>query len=136
MVQVIDPPSPPWVTDYDRLFVDGLWTGRILTPRPPWYSPARPSGRLAMAGLIDRRGVVAPGAGAVPPRLVGPGVAPGSGCNDVPAEPDVGSDLDRPNRGCAAADKALVLWSPRGYDVGIEKSNNLASLFAIHHGRA
>ncbi len=52
MVQVVDPPSPPWVTDYDRLFVDGLWTGRILTPRPPWYSPARASGRLAMAGVI------------------------------------------------------------------------------------
>ena len=35
------------------------------------------------------------------------------------------------------ADKALVLWPRRGYDVGIEKkSNNLASLFGIDRGRA
>jgi len=38
MVQVIDPPIPPWVTDYDRLFVNGIWTDRILLPQPPWYS--------------------------------------------------------------------------------------------------
>ncbi|MDR3623391.1 MAG: cysteine peptidase family C39 domain-containing protein [Paludisphaera borealis] len=52
MVQVIDPPAPPWVTDYDRLFIDGLWTNRILIPRPPWYSPARATGRMAIAGMM------------------------------------------------------------------------------------
>lgn len=32
MVQVIDPPSAPWIADYDRLFAMKPWTGRILTP--------------------------------------------------------------------------------------------------------
>jgi hypothetical protein len=51
MVQVIDPPAPPWIADYDRLFVNDAWTDRILIPRPPWYSPARATGRAATAGM-------------------------------------------------------------------------------------
>jgi hypothetical protein len=50
MVQVIDPPIPPWVTDYDRLFVDGIWTDRILLPQPPWYSSPGATTLLATAG--------------------------------------------------------------------------------------
>jgi hypothetical protein len=50
MVQVIDPPIPPWTTDYDRLFVDGLWTDRILAPRPPWYFALGSTGTLMLAG--------------------------------------------------------------------------------------
>jgi hypothetical protein len=53
MVQVIDPPAPPWITDYDRLFVDGLWTDRILIPRSPWYSSAGATGRMAMTGMAS-----------------------------------------------------------------------------------
>ncbi len=37
MVQVIDPPMPPQIVDYDRLFRDSPWTGKILVPAPPWY---------------------------------------------------------------------------------------------------
>lgn len=36
MVQVINPPSVPWITDYDRLFTSPAWTGRILLLRDPW----------------------------------------------------------------------------------------------------
>ncbi len=36
MVQVIDPPHVPWITDYDRLFASRPWTGRILLARDPW----------------------------------------------------------------------------------------------------
>jgi Peptidase C39 family len=36
MVQVIDPPNVPWITDYERLLVSRPWTGRILLPRDPW----------------------------------------------------------------------------------------------------
>lgn len=39
MVQVIDPPYPPWITDYDRLFAEASWTGRILIARDSWPSP-------------------------------------------------------------------------------------------------
>ncbi|APW61420.1 hypothetical protein [Paludisphaera borealis] len=53
MVQVIDPPAPPWITDYDRLFINNVWTDRILIPRPPWYSPAGATGRMAMAGMAS-----------------------------------------------------------------------------------
>jgi hypothetical protein len=49
MVQVIDPPLPPWMADFDRLVVDHVWTGRTLTPRDRW-SP--PSPRLLGASLI------------------------------------------------------------------------------------
>jgi len=37
MVQVIDPPHVPVITDYDRLFTSRAWTGRILQPRDPWH---------------------------------------------------------------------------------------------------
>ena len=36
MVQVIEPPHAPWITDYRRLFAARPWTGRILLPREPW----------------------------------------------------------------------------------------------------
>lgn len=49
MVQVIDPPHVPWITDYDRLFESRTWTGRILIPRDPWH--VRYSVPLALAGL-------------------------------------------------------------------------------------
>jgi hypothetical protein len=52
MVQVIDPPIPPWVTDYDRLFVNGEWTDRILLPQPPWYSSPGSTTWLALAGTV------------------------------------------------------------------------------------
>ncbi len=35
MVQVLDPPHSPWITDYDRLFAAKPWTGRVLLPRGP-----------------------------------------------------------------------------------------------------
>ncbi len=43
MVQVIDPPNPPWIGDLDRLPSNKAWTGRVLIPRKPWISdePAR-----------------------------------------------------------------------------------------------
>ncbi|MGC8644430.1 MAG: cysteine peptidase family C39 domain-containing protein, partial [Isosphaeraceae bacterium] len=37
MVQVIDPPHVPLITDYDRILGSKGWTGRILLPSPPWY---------------------------------------------------------------------------------------------------
>ena len=36
MVQVIDPPSPPWIGDYDRILSARAWTGRILILTDPW----------------------------------------------------------------------------------------------------
>ncbi len=36
MVQVIDPPSLPWIADYDRVLATKPWTGRILVARTPW----------------------------------------------------------------------------------------------------
>jgi ABC-type bacteriocin/lantibiotic exporter with double-glycine peptidase domain len=33
MVQVIDPPSAPWIADYDRLLSAKAWTGRVLVVR-------------------------------------------------------------------------------------------------------
>jgi Peptidase C39 family len=36
MVQIIDPPSPPWIADYDRIFAAKPWTGRILVARNSW----------------------------------------------------------------------------------------------------
>jgi hypothetical protein len=36
MVQVIDPPHVPWITDCDRLLAARGWTGRILLPRERW----------------------------------------------------------------------------------------------------
>lgn len=37
MVQVIDPPSAPWITDYDRVFSVRQWPGRVLVARDPWF---------------------------------------------------------------------------------------------------
>ena len=36
MVQVIDPPGAPRITDYDRILSSKAWTGRVLVPRDPW----------------------------------------------------------------------------------------------------
>jgi hypothetical protein len=49
MVQVIDPPHAPWITDYDRLFDARPWTGRVLMPRERW--PVRRTLSLLLAGL-------------------------------------------------------------------------------------
>jgi Peptidase C39 family len=52
MVQLIDPPHPPWIGDYDRLFAGSSWTGRILLPKDPWtirYAALFP---LSAAGLL------------------------------------------------------------------------------------
>ena len=38
MVQVIDPPSAPWIADYDRVFWSKTWTGRVLVPCDPWMA--------------------------------------------------------------------------------------------------
>jgi hypothetical protein len=40
MVQVIDPPMPPRIVDYERLFADTPWTGRVPVPRGPWAARA------------------------------------------------------------------------------------------------
>ena len=37
MVQVIDPPDAPWITDYERILSSKPWTGRILYPRGSWF---------------------------------------------------------------------------------------------------
>jgi len=49
MVQVIDPPHFPWITDYDRLFAARPWTGRILLRRDPWH--VRYAMPLVLAGV-------------------------------------------------------------------------------------
>jgi hypothetical protein len=51
MVQVIDPPSAPWIADYDQLLSSKAWTGRILVPRDLWI--VRNAARLmtSAAGL-------------------------------------------------------------------------------------
>ena len=38
MVQTIDPPSAPWIGDYDQVLAAKPWTGRILIPRRPWLT--------------------------------------------------------------------------------------------------
>jgi hypothetical protein len=48
MVQVIDPPRVPRVVDYDRLFADTPWAGRLLVPRDAW--PARLAPAILAAG--------------------------------------------------------------------------------------
>jgi hypothetical protein len=62
MVQVIDPPHVPWITDWDKLFAAKSWTGRILVRRDPWIVRnmipvllAAAGGVLLMTGL--RRGL-------------------------------------------------------------------------------
>jgi hypothetical protein len=49
MVQVIDPPSAPLMTDYDRLLASRPWTGRILLPCDPW--PVGYAIPLVLAGV-------------------------------------------------------------------------------------
>jgi hypothetical protein len=49
MVQVIDPPHVPWITDYDRFLTSRPWTGRVLLPRDPW--PVRFALPLVVAGI-------------------------------------------------------------------------------------
>lgn len=50
MVQVIDPPSPPWIADYGRVFQARSWTGRVLLRRDPWTT-RNASLLLGTAGL-------------------------------------------------------------------------------------
>jgi len=49
MVQVIDLPHVPWITDYDRLFAARPWTGRVLLRRDPWH--VRYAMPLVLAGV-------------------------------------------------------------------------------------
>ena len=54
MVQVIDPPSAPWIADYPRLLASKPWTGRILTPRDnarTWATIARATAGVALLAL-------------------------------------------------------------------------------------
>jgi hypothetical protein len=53
MVQVIDPPSAPWIADLDRVVGSKNWTGKILTPRAPWIRRAAPAAlSLTAASLL------------------------------------------------------------------------------------
>jgi len=53
MVQVVDPPLPPLIVDFDRLTAAGGWTGRVLTPRTRGgRSAALFVGGLAIASLV------------------------------------------------------------------------------------
>ena len=53
MVQVIDPPSAPWIADYDRVFSSTRWTGRVLVARDPWmFRGAVPLFAGAAGGIL------------------------------------------------------------------------------------
>ena len=52
MVQVIDPPSAPWITDYDRVLLAKPWTGRILLARDRWNVKTAAPLLIAAGGLI------------------------------------------------------------------------------------
>lgn len=52
MVQVIDPPHAPWITDYDRLAMGAPWTGKILIRRDPWVIRNMTPLLMAVAGSI------------------------------------------------------------------------------------
>ncbi len=58
MVQVIDPPYPSWITDYDRLLTAGSWTDRVLLPRAPWWSSPGSVGLVVLAGAATLATVV------------------------------------------------------------------------------
>lgn len=49
MVQVIDPPYPSWITDFDRLFKAEAWTDRVLLPRAAWFSSPGSMVRVILA---------------------------------------------------------------------------------------
>ena len=65
MVQVIDPPSAPWIGDYARVLSTKPWTGRILTPRNNtrrWGTVVAATAGVALltlAGLRWRRSRIA-----------------------------------------------------------------------------
>jgi hypothetical protein len=53
MVQVIDPPHAPWITDYGKLFALKAWTGRVLIRRETWIArKAFPLIALATGALL------------------------------------------------------------------------------------
>jgi hypothetical protein len=52
MVQVIDPPSAPWIADLDRVIGSKNWTGKVLTPRDPWIHRAAPTALSLAAGSL------------------------------------------------------------------------------------
>ena len=52
MVQVIDPPSAPRITDYDRLQKTRSWTGRALVPSSPYLVRSVVPSFLAVGGAI------------------------------------------------------------------------------------
>jgi ABC-type bacteriocin/lantibiotic exporter with double-glycine peptidase domain len=51
MVQVIDPPSPPWIGDFDRIIGTKIWTGRILVAREPRLAQRSITAILIIAGF-------------------------------------------------------------------------------------
>jgi hypothetical protein len=52
MVQVIDPPSAPWIADLDRVVGSKNWTGKVLTPRDHWIHRAAPAALSLAAGSL------------------------------------------------------------------------------------
>jgi len=52
MVQVIDPPHVPWITDWDRLFAAKSWTSRVLIRRDPWMVRNKIPLLMALAGCV------------------------------------------------------------------------------------
>jgi len=52
MVQVIDPPSAPWIVDLDRVVASENWTGKVLTPRNPWTWRTAPVGLAMVAASL------------------------------------------------------------------------------------
>jgi ABC-type bacteriocin/lantibiotic exporter with double-glycine peptidase domain len=52
MVQVIDPPGHPFITDYNRLTEGKMWTGRALIPSKPYWPRWAVAGCLAVAGTL------------------------------------------------------------------------------------
>lgn len=61
MVQLIDPPHAPWITDYATLFSSRNWTGRILIPRGTWWTRYTYFGILAVGGALLLTGLWAGG---------------------------------------------------------------------------
>ncbi len=56
MVQIIDPPSAPRITDYERLTRSKAWTGKALVTKPPFlmrwnYAPILISAAIFLLGF-------------------------------------------------------------------------------------
>ena len=51
MIQVIDPPSAPWIADYKDIVSEKVWTGRVLVPQDAWIVRNWISGLAVVAGF-------------------------------------------------------------------------------------